>query len=712
MSPPNTESPNPATLPLLIEIGCEEIPARFLVELESELIKGLQAQLKIVGLAGQFGEAYSTPRRLVAHIHDVLERQRDRVEEVIGPPAKVAFDKDGKPTRAAESFVAKNGKEVQDLIRISTAKGEYVAVRKLIPGAPALEVLPEILPAVITGLSFRKSMYWENSGTRFIRPIRWVLAALGEGEQTQVVPFEVAGVKSGNQTRGHRVMGSSLIAVNSFEDYSRQLRQALVEFNPEKRLEQLRKEIQALLEASSLNVVQDRELEEWVVNSTEWPGALAGSFDERFLKLPREILITVMRDHQKYFALEDNAGNLQPKFIASLNLDSDPKGYIRAGHEHVLAARFADAGFFWNADQRIPLADRLPMLEGVTYQAKLGSYGDKVRRMEAIATRICHTLAEQGTMSATGTDHVLRAVQLSKCDLTTQMVQEFPELQGVVGGLYAKVQNEPQEVAEAIYDHYLPVNIEDRCPRNVIGAAVSLADKVDGVLGGFRVGLDPTGSSDPFGLRRQGNGIIKLLVEALPSVDLRILDVGAQNLPSGPLPVLKFLGERFGFYATTLGGARYDTVRAVLGSQTFASPATLMAWIKAVEKVRDTDDFLSLAQAAKRTQNILVKSAALSDFGESAEVDVGMLTPGAERDLYEGYQRMRDRLKSFDEDSDYEAEFRALAALRPLVDRFFDEVLVMDEDKKIRANRLALLAGLRAWVFQRFVDLSQIESSR
>jgi glycyl-tRNA synthetase beta chain len=528
----------------------------------------------------------------------------------------------------------------------------------------------------------------------------------------RVISFEIAGVESGNKTYRHRILDSSPISVHSFEEYSTRLRESLVEFDPERRRERLKSEVQALLEDTTLKVIEDRDLEKWIVNSTEWPRALLGSFDRQFLKLPREILITVMRDHQKYFALEDDAGNLQPKFIASLNLDSDPKGFIRAGHERVLTARFSDAEFFWNADQKVPLRDRLPILERVTYQVKLGSYGDKVRRMEAIAREACRSLERQGRLTSPQSQGVLRAVQLCKCDLTTQMVQEFTELQGIVGGLYASAQDEPREVAEAIYDHYLPVNVEDRCPRSMFGALVSLADKIDGVLAGFRVGLDPTGSSDPFGLRRQGNGIIKLLVEALPLIDLGILDVAAQSPPFGPLTtVLKFLRERFEFYAETVGGARYDTVRAVLGSQTFASPATLMAWIKAVEKVRDTDDFLSLAQAAKRTQNILVKSAESSDFGESADVDVGMLTPGAERDLYEGYQRMRDRLKSFDQDGDYEAQFRALAALRPLVDRFFDEVLVMDENKKIRANRLALLAGLKAWVFLRFADLSQIESS-
>ena len=749
---PESRAPSPGTLPLLIEIGCEEIPARFLAGAQKDFGERLQAALTQASLSlGTVGkqslQTYSTPRRLVAYVPEVFGTQSDKVEEVRGPAFKVAYDPQGRPTRAAESFAAKNGATLQDLIKVATSKGEYVAVRKPIAGRSALEVLPEILPHVVAGLSFTKSMVWERSKTRFIRPIRWILALLGEDAEARLVPFEICGMRSGNQTYGHRTLGPGPVDVCGFGDYAAKLHSLGVEFDPEvrrqwvrlalqwlpkssgwpairevlrarskplqqtdpdERLEELRSRVKVLPQAPSLQVVEDKELEEWVVNSTECPRALMGSFEERFLQLPREILVTVMRDHEKCFAMEDGAGNLQPKFVASVNLDSDPEGYIRAGHERVLAARFSDAEFFWKADQRIALSDRLPMLERVTYQVKLGSYGDKVRRMEAIATRICCTLAEQGKISATDTDHVLRAVRLSKCDLTTQMVQEFTELQGVVGGLYAKVQGEPPEVAEAIYDHYLPQGAEDRCPRSLVGAVVSLADKIDIVAAGFAVGLEPTGSSDPFGLRRAGNAVVRLAVEMLPGIDLQKL------LPDEfHEKTCHFLRERVEHYLQTHTGFRYDTVRAVTREslRSWNVPSDAARRAAALEKIKDTEDFLALAAAAKRTRNILEKSAESSDFGESTDIDVGMLTPGAERDLYEGYQRMRNRLKSFDENGDYEAEFRALGTLRPLVDRFFDEVLVMDENKENRARRLALLAGLRAWVFQRFADLSQIGSS-
>jgi len=481
----------------------------------------------------------------------------------------------------------------------------------------------------------------------------------------------------------------------------------------------VRKEIQALLEASRLNIIEDKELEEWVVNSTEWPRALLGSFENRFLKLPREILITVMRDHQKYFALEDNTGKLQPKFIASLNLESDPKGYIRDGHERVLAARFADAEFFWNADQKIPLRDRLPMLERVTYQAKLGSYADKVRRMEVISKEICASLEGQGKVTARDTGYALRAVQRCKCDLTTQMVQEFTELQGAVGGLYAREQGETEAVWQAIYDHYLPLSADGQLPRTVFGAVVSLADKLDSVIAGFSGGLEPTGSSDPFGLRRAGNGVIKVEIELLPSLDLLELlqEITQTNLGLPPVndlfgQVSRFLRERTESYLETVAGLRYDTVRAVVGSRlAWTPPADALARGKALERIRDTEDFVALSTAAKRTRNILTKSAEPDDLTEAIQpINEQLLAAGPEQELHSAYERLRPVLDNLAAGGQYEDAFRTLARLRPPVDRFFDKVLVMDGDVRVRRNRLNLLTKLNLAVFHRFADLSQIES--
>jgi glycyl-tRNA synthetase beta chain len=728
------------TLPFLLEVGCEEIPARFLHDAERGLGERVHAALTEARLlpatdasreteVGAVREAplrtYSTPRRLVVHLPALLARQPEKVEEIVGPPLKVAVDADGKYTRAAESFTQKNSARLEDLVRTTTPKGEYLALRKTTQGRSAQEMLPGILPTAILGLSFPKSMYWmEKSGPRFVRPIRWVLAVLGEGKQAEAVNFEILGVKSGDFTFGHRVHSKGRMTAKGFSDYRAKLRRAYVELDRENRRQTVQEKTNVLLE-DFLVLVDDTELEEWVVNSTEWPSAIRGGFDERFLRLPREILITVMRDHQKYFAVENRQGKLEPYFVATLNVDSDERGLIRQGHERVLQARFRDAEFFWDADQRTPLRDRVPLLENVTYQAELGScgsYADKVRRMEASAKEISRALEGQGKVTAPDTQHALRAVQLCKCDLTTQMVREFTELQGVVGGLYAREQGESPEVAAAVYDHYLPQRAEDKCPQSLVGAVVSLADKIDSVAAGFEAGLEPTGSADPFALRRAGNGIIKLAVEVLVGLDLtaltnRIFD--AQAVSAGAQAVLgrerlnqkvdDFLRERMEFYFRETAGLRYDTVRAVLRpSRIFQDlvPSAALSRARALERVRDSEDFMALAAAAKRTRNIR-KSADAADILEG-QPDPALFVEDPERELYAAYQTLSQRIEQLSESGDFEEAFRAMATLRPHVDRFFDKVLVMTEDAALRRNRLKLLMRLNEDMFTSLADLAEI----
>lgn len=694
----------PQTLPLLVEIGCEEIPARFLDGARDDFGKALLEALEEARLLppqGRAGKWYSTPRRLSVWVPSVLERQPDQVEETVGPPVKVAFDEAGNPTRAAESFAAKNNVPLQDLVRVTTPKGEYLAARKTLRGRRAVGVLAQIIPSVVTGLSFPKSMYWtEKAGPRFIRPIRWILALLGEGPKARVVPFKIAGVKSSDATYGHRAYKRKPVRVQSFKEYEKKLRQAHVEFDPERRLAAVRQKSKVLLEGK-LKRVEDPGLERWIVNSTEWPSAIRGSFHARFLHLPREILITVMRDHQKYFAVEDSRGKLQPFFVALLNMDHDARGLIRRGHEGVLAARFADAEFFWNSDQKVPLAERSERLARVTYQAQLGSYADKVERMKALAREICSALEGQGRMTAEETAWAMRAVSLAKCDLTTQMVQEFTELQGIVGGLYATAQGERPEVAEAIYDHYKPEGLEDRCPRSLAGAVVSLADKVDSVAGGFAAGKEPTGSSDPFALRRQANGIIKVLVEHSiqlpfkPLVDLALNSLTVDwKKPQHEVfsSVVGFLEERLRFYLESVRKLRYDAVRAVLavGSDI---PLDALRRAEALEGLRGSEDFEALCAAAKRIKNILAKSATASDWAPG-DVDAALLEAGPERKLAQAYERAATRARELTEAGEYGKALEAIAGLRPAVDKFFDKVLVMAEDRTVRQNRLRLLGRL------------------
>jgi glycyl-tRNA synthetase beta chain len=699
----------PKTLPLLVEIGCEEIPARFLAAARKDfgnaVVNGLgQARLLPEGPGdAPLFETYATPRRLVALVPRVLENQTDLVEEVLGPPVKAALDAQGKPTKAAESFAGKNGVSVKDLTQVTTPKGEYMALKRTSKGLPSGQVLSEILPTTVLSLGFPKSMYWvAKAGPRFVRPIRWLLALVGEGPGAKLVPFKVAGVRSGDLTFGHRGDKGGPVRVRSFAEFESKLGKLHVEISPEKRQERVQTECKVLLEQTHWRVVPDPGLEDWIVNSTEWPRGLVGGFDERFLQLPREILITVMRDHQKYFAVEDKAGNLQPLFLTVLNVDGDPKGLIRAGHERVLAARFSDAEFFWKADQKIPVKERQAALEGVTYQAQLGNYAEKVRRMKNAAREICAVLMTR--LEGFGEEQqaqIDRAVELAKCDLTTQMVFEFPELQGVVGGLYARAQGEPEPVAEAIYDHYLPKSAEDPCPRSVVGAVVSLADKLDSVASGFAVGLEPTGSSDPFALRRAGNGAIKVLVELALPIPLRALVQQAVNqlIVEWSKPqvevfssVVGFFEDRLRYFLEFVRGLRYDTVRAALAAG-WDVPADVLARAEALEKIRDTADFEALSVAAKRIKNILAKSASASDW-QPGEVEAALLEAREEKALFEAFGRVAETVAERRQAAQYELALKAVAELRAPVDGFFDKVLVMAEDPAVRANRLRLLGQL------------------
>ena len=723
------------TLPLLLEVGCEEIPARFLRDaqkglgdrvhaalVEARLLPGRDESANAIvwAVPDQIGtgrepplQTFSTPRRLVVYVPALLAQQPDKVEEILGPPVKVAIDAEGNYTRVAESFAQKNSARTGDLTRTTTPKGEYLSLRKITRGRSAYDILREILPGVILGLAFPRSMHWESSGVRWVRPIRWLLALLGDGKRAKCVPFTIAGVKSGNLTFGHRLAAGKGLAVAGFEDFAEKLRMHYVEFDPETRRQSVRAEINVLLE-DCLEVIPDQDLEEWIVNSTEWLSGIRGVFDENFLNLPREILITVMRDHQKYFAVQDDKGRLRPHFIALLNRDRDPTGQIRSGHQRVLTARFRDAEFFWSADQKVPLRDRVPLLDTVIYQAKLGSYGDKIRRMRAIAENICTTLEASGRLKTGQASQVLRAIELCKCDLTTQMVQEFTELQGIVGGLYAKAQGESEEVATAIYDHYLPLGAEGPSPRTLVGALVSLADKVDSVVAGFAVGYEPTGSSDPFALRRQANGAVKVILESSLPLSLKeeinkavdVLDIQWRK-PRDEVcaRVLDFFAERLRYYFESVRSLSYDTVRAVLAAGA-DQPADSLARAEAVEALRGGEDFDALSAAAKRIRNILAKSATAADW-QVGEVVPELLTEPQEKDLYGAYERIAGEVERRRAGRDYRRALEEISTLRPAVDRFFDKVLVMAENREVRQNRLRLLKKLDE-LFSRIAHFAEI----
>ena len=703
----------------LFEIGCEEIPAGMIARASQELKVSLEKYFLANVLlesarASKAIETFGAPRRLVAIVGGVLLRQKDSTKEIIGPPKSVAFDSVGAPTRAAQSFAERQGVSVSDLISVTTPKGECLAVIQKIQGRPAAEILAEILPQVIQEISWPRSMYWTGAtGPRFIRPIRWIVALLAG----KVVRFRFAGVTSGNRTEGHRFLGKGVIPVASPEEYEEKLRKNFVLVRPEERRKKIEAEIHALCSQHHLRAHEDAHLLHLVTYLNEYPTVISGGFDASYLSLPDEILITVMRDHQKYFALESRSGELAPHFLAVINLPKDAKGLVRAGHERVLRARFADARFFWETDQKIKLGEYLPKLAAVTYESRLGSYHDKVERMRAIARWLAEQWFSAGVTQAdvAGSD---RAAELAKCDLITEMVGEFPELQGVVGGLYARAQGEPEEIAWGVYDHYKPVGLDDPLPRNLTGCTVSFADKLDSLVACFAVGAIPTGSSDPFALRRAALGIIKVILEKkLPLSLSAAVSAAAKALLENPpkiqagaeleKQVLDFLLERARFVLREKHRYAYDEINAAFaaGADNLADAVERVAAIKAI---RHTRDFVPLAAAFKRIRNILEKSAGKEDRGQGS-VKPELFREAPERELHEAAQKIAERATQLRKAGQYRQALETISGLRPAVDHFFDKVLVMAEEEDVRRNRIALLGNLLK-EFSTIADFSEIGS--
>jgi glycyl-tRNA synthetase beta chain len=635
---------------LLLEVGVEEIPAWMIEPALAQLRKALGDALKADV------QVFGTPRRLAAYIVGLPKHQPDTEEQLTGPPKKA-------PQQAAEAFASKCGVPVARLKTITTPKGEYWSYLKKNKGLKTVALLQTLLPQTILSLHWPKTMYWTaKNGPRFIRPIRSLLALFGG----KVVAFEIGGVKSGNVTFGHRALGKPKLKVADFEQYKKVLRENGVILDAEER--------RARVLATQAKVRPNPGLVDTLVYLTEFPTAAVGSFDPSYLTLPEEVLATVMEHHQKYLAVETADGKLAPNFVFVMNRDADESGVVRHGNERVLRARFNDARFFWDTDQKIPLRDRGPMLEKVTFQAKLGSYAAKTTRVIALAREIAPAFGADPDATA-------RAAELAKADLTCELVKEFTELQGLVGGLYARAQGEPEAVAAAIYDQYKPSSMDDSSPRTREGAALSVADKLDTLREFFRIGIVPTGSKDPFALRRAAQGIVKILADH--GVDL-------------PLEG-EFLKERFQYYLREIRGFPYDEVNAVLAVEWQNVPKAI-ARCEALGRVRKTPDFEPLCAAFKRIKNILAKSTG------GGEIDPALLEDGPERELYAAASRISTETSGL---TDYETILRRTAELRPAVDLFFDKVLVMAPDEAVRRNRLSLLSWLLA-AFTRVADFSEI----
>jgi len=701
----------------LFEIGCEEIPAGMILKASQELKALLQKQFLANGLLEEKAaessiETFGAPRRLVAIARGVRMRQEDVTREIIGPPKSVAYDQVGEPTRAAMSFAEKQGIPVSKLSIVNTPKGEYLSAKQVVIGRPAVKILAEVLPQVIQEISWPRSMYWTGAhGPRFIRPIRWIVALL----DGKVIPFSFAGVEAGNHTDGHRFLGKKHVPVKSPADYEAKLKKNFVLCRPAVRESKIATEIRALTTRRGLHTHEDKELLELVAYLNEYPSVIVGDFDPVYLALPDEILLTVMRDHQKYFGLESRNGELAPHFLAVINLPKDPKGLVRTGHERVLRARFADAQFFWQTDQKVKLGDYLPKLAAVTYESRLGSYGDKVARMRSLARWLAEQWFSGGVSQAdvAGSD---RAAELAKCDLVTGMVGEFPELQGVVGGLYARAQGEPDDIAWAVYDHYKPLGLDDPLPRNLTGCAVALADKLDSLVACFAVGAVPTGSSDPFALRRAAQGIVKIILErklpmslsAAISAAAKALKENAPHIDASEAvqkQVLDFMLERARYILRERRGFAYDEINAAFaaGADDLVDAVDRVAAVKAI---RNMKNFVPLAASFKRIRNILEKSAAGIDKSQLV-VKTDLLWEPAERDLYNAAQQIGGEATIKKRARKYREALEAISGLRPAVDLFFDKVLVMVEDQNVRRNRVALLAGLLK-EFSTIADFSEL----
>jgi glycyl-tRNA synthetase beta chain len=684
-------------LELLFEVGCEEIPAGMLGRATDDLKAGLEKQLAVESLVdGVVVEAFSTPRRLVLWARGLPARQADVVNELIGPPKSVAYDSVGAPTRAAVSFAEKQSVALHEVYLVQTPKGEYLAAKQIKRGRATEFILADALPRILHDLYWPKTMTWTSlSGARFIRPIRWIVGLL-DGKPLK---FSYGGIAASDITRGHRFHGSSAIRVKMFADYEKSLRANGVIVRPSERQEKIERELAVLTKKGSYRIHEDSELLKLVTYLNEFPSVIEGHFAPAFLNLPDEILVTVMRGHQKYFAVEKRGGELAPHFLAVINLAKDPRGLVRSGHERVLKARFADAQFFWESDQKCRLADYLPKLERVTYESRLGSYRDKVERIRSLARWLCEQWYNLGMAQAHVSD-ADRAAELAKCDLATEMVREFPELQGVVGGLYAKAQGEPDEISDAVYDHYRPVGLDEPIPRNLIGCAVALADKLDSIVGCFAVGVVPTGSSDPFALRRSGLGIVKIILEKKLPLSLS-LTIGAaakalqanppkrQITPEQQKQVLEFLLERAKFVFREKESLSYDEVNAVFraGADDLVDARRRLEALRAIRKSKN---FEPLAVSFKRIRKILEKASLPA--GETQQVQADLFEGDAERALHSSMHAAIPRVNEQKRAGKYKDALEVIAALRPDVDRFFEQVMVMAEDAAVRRNRLALLS--------------------
>ncbi|MBN1947343.1 MAG: glycine--tRNA ligase subunit beta [Bradymonadales bacterium] len=680
---------------LLVEIGTEELPPASVMPAIEYLATQFESQASVQRLTHGLIERFATPRRLALRVSDVAERTTDLQLTRIGPSARAAFDAAGQPTKAAVGFARSQGKSVEDLQVVQTEKGAYVALLTVEPGRPAQQVLGPLLERLIAQIPWPKPMHWGWTQASWGRPVHWIAAMLGETP----VSVHFAGIESGNQTFGHRFMSPGPHGIPNPREYERILEQAFVLANPQQRRSRILELIRQA--AAPDRLVHDEELLDEVTQLVEYPLVAVGTFDPRFLALPREVLISELKEHQRYFAVEDEAGHLVNRFLIVYNTQvRDPSVVVR-GNVRVLVARLNDAEFFLARDCQRPLHTRVADLSQIVFLQQLGSLRDKVDRVVALSDHLSGRLCPQAAEAAR------RAAFLCKADLSTDMVGEFPELQGIMGGEYArKVDGEPEEVASAIAEHYLPKGAGDRVPRTPAGMVVSMADKMDTIASCFCVGLEPTGTADPYGLRRAALGIIRITLEHQLVYSLReLIAVALAQVPACKGEPGALLAAIEGFFRVRLKGllgaeVRGDVIDAVLvtGIDDLVSAA---ARVQAVASILQAADFEPLAVAVKRVNNILKEKVAVP-------VNPAYFEHDAERGLWAAYQETRSRVGSSLQERDFSAAVSGLIELKQPIDHFFESVLVMTDNPEVKQNRLALLGSIQE-LFGSIADISRIQ---
>ncbi|HYE81164.1 MAG TPA: glycine--tRNA ligase subunit beta [Clostridia bacterium] len=686
---------------LLYEIGTEEIPAKYMPATLQQ-VKGIaEAKLKDSRIAYGEIKTYGTPRRIVLFVKDIAEQQEDLMELVKGPSRKAAYDESGSPSKALLGFLRGQKAELNDVFLQELSGVEYVYYKKQEKGKPAKEVLKTILPEILTSISFPKSMKWGNKSFRFARPVRWLVPVLGN----ELIEFDKDGIQCSRYTKGHRVLSGGNIEINSTGEYFEKLREGYVIADQEERRSLIRKQCEELAKAKGGEVLMDEDLLEEVVYLVEYPTALMGGFETEYLKLPKEVVITPMKEHQRYFPVVDKKKKLMNYFITVRNGDNRYLEIVQEGNEKVLRARLADANFFYSEDRKLSLENSVEKLKNVVFQETLGTIHDKTKRITAIGEYLAEVLG----LSSENRSNLLRAAYLCKADLVTNMVKEFDELQGIMGREYALLQGEKEAVADAILEHYLPRFAGDYLPETVNGSILSIADKMDTICGCYAIGIQPTGSQDPYALRRQAIGITSIILDAKMHLGMAHLadtalkafvekEIVKGDLKTIKKDVIEFFKQRFRNVMMDKD-FEYDVIDSVINAE-FDDIYDAYLKIEELSKWKHKDEFLNILGSFNRVSNLASKA-------QGAEIFTALFKEKAELELYTAYTRVNTEYEGYVDNREYGKALKLMMTLKKPIDDFFDNIMVMVEDESIRNNRLGLLKSI-AGMMNRMADLGAI----